>query len=85
MCEVVNPHTQDHDWSSALALLLQNKGLQVCNAWKLSEQPQFPYRTGVICGVVTPKGNVQSDKNPLQNDILVNPGKKLHFAVKKNV
>ena len=27
---------------------------------------QFPYRTGVICGVVTPKKNVWNDKIPLQ-------------------
>ena len=24
MCEVINPHRQDHNWSSPLALLLQN-------------------------------------------------------------
>ena len=51
----------------------------------MGEQTQFPYKTGVICGVVTPKDNAQNDETPLQNYILVDPGKKLHFAVKENV
>ena len=32
-----------------------------------SEQTQFSYRTGVICGVVKPKDNVKIDKTPLQS------------------
>ena len=51
----------------------------------MSEQTQFPYRAGVICGVVTPKDNAQNDETPLQKHILADPGKKLHFAVKENV
>ena len=51
----------------SLALLLQNEGLRGSNARKLSEQSQYPYRTGVICGVVTPKDSVQNGKTPLQN------------------
>ena len=38
-----------------------------------------------VCGVVTPKDNVWNDKTPLQKNTLVDPGKKLHFAVKQNV
>ena len=42
-----------------------------------------PYRTGVICGVVTTKENVLNEKTPLQKheNILLDPGKKLNFAV----
>ena len=39
-----------------------------CKAWKLSEQTQFSYRTGVICRVVTPKGNAWNGKTPLQKN-----------------
>ena len=35
--------------------------------------------------VVTLKDNVRNDKTSLQKDILADPGKMLHFAVKKNV
>ena len=51
----------------------------------MSEQTQFPYRSGVISGIVTPKDDVQNDKAPLRKDNVVDPGKKLHFAVKENV
>ena len=53
----------------------------------MSEQTQFPYRTRVICGAVTPKGNVRNDKNPLENheNIWLDPTKNLNFAVKKDV
>ena len=43
------------------------------------------YKTWVICEVVTPKENVQNGKTPLQIDILVDPGNKLHFAVNMNL
>ena len=33
----------------------------------MSEQTQLFYSTEVICGVVTPKGNVKIDKAPLQS------------------
>ena len=41
--------------------------LQGCRAWKLRYQTQFPSRTGVLFGMVTPKHNALNDKNPLQN------------------
>ena len=77
MCEVVTPHRpqrQVHDPSSPLALLLWNLGLQACNAWKLSEQTQFSYKTGATCGVFIPKDDVKNDKTLLQNHISVDPG-----------
>ena len=46
---------------------------------------KFNSHTGVIYEVVTPKDSVRNDKTPLQKDILADPGKKLHFAVKENV
>ena len=49
-------------------------------------QTQFPYRTGVICGVVTPKDLVSNDKTPLQNHENISKilEKNLNLAVKKD-
>ena len=64
----------------------KTKGLQDCNAWKLSKQTQFPYRTGIISVVVTPKDNAKNDKTPLQNHISLDSGKKVTlFCKKKNI
>ena len=53
----------------------------------MSEQTQFPYRTRVMYGVVTPKDLVWNDKTPLQNheNIWKILEKNLNFAVKKDV
>ena len=52
VCEIITCQRQDHVWSTTLQCFSCNLGLQDCLTWKLSEQTQYPYRTGVICGVV---------------------------------
>ena len=52
-----------------------------------TQQTQFPYRTEVICGVVTPKDNIWNDKNLLQKKLLkflVDAGEH-SFSIKKDV
>ena len=51
----------------------------------MSEQAQFSYRNGIICGVMTPNDNLWNNKSPLQKPwkILVDPREHLNFALKR--